>query len=169
MKKLIVAISAITVAVAANATAIAWNSGTVTDINKQTIGSKTADAGWSAAVTFWDATGANVISTVNTVDNTAAMSKFGLTTGDDFASMTSYMGQLVITDASGNSITSEKALFTTDGALTYQLNFGSGNGFPGQKSQIDYTKGWSGNVPEPTSGLLVLLGFAGLALRRRRA
>ena len=29
--------------------------------------------------------------------------------------------------------------------------------------------GWYGAVPEPTSGLLMLLGMAGLALRRRRA
>ena len=28
---------------------------------------------------------------------------------------------------------------------------------------------WNGDVPEPTSGLLMLLGVAGLALRRRRA
>jgi len=31
------------------------------------------------------------------------------------------------------------------------------------------TDGWVASVPEPTSGLLMLLGFAGLALRRRRA
>lgn len=31
------------------------------------------------------------------------------------------------------------------------------------------TAGWYGAVPEPTSGLLMLLGMAGLALRRRRA
>ena len=29
--------------------------------------------------------------------------------------------------------------------------------------------GWYGAVPEPTSGLLLLLGVASLALRRRRA
>ena len=39
---------------------------------------------------------------------------------------------------------------------------------------MDMTKGyssagWYGAVPEPTSGLLMLLGMAGLALRRRRA
>lgn len=31
------------------------------------------------------------------------------------------------------------------------------------------TPGWYQTVPEPTSGLLMLLGMAGLALRRRRA
>ena len=31
------------------------------------------------------------------------------------------------------------------------------------------TGGWYNTVPEPTSGLLMLLGVAGLALRRRRA
>ena len=30
-------------------------------------------------------------------------------------------------------------------------------------------KSFSGDVPEPTSGLLIMLGMAGLALRRRRA
>ena len=31
------------------------------------------------------------------------------------------------------------------------------------------TDGWVASVPEPTSGLLMLVGLAGLALRRRRA
>ena len=42
------------------------------------------------------------------------------------------------------------------------------------KTMLDKTAGysaagWYGAVPEPTSGLLMLLGMAGLALRRRRA
>lgn len=170
MKKIMIGFATIAIAVVANATAIQWSSGAVSDINKQKIGTVAADAGWLASVSFWDASGENLISTSGLTKNTSGMSSFSSTTGNDFATMTTYMAQLVVTDKAGNSITSEKASFTTTGATTYALNFGTGNGFPDSKSQIDYSSGWmSADVPEPTSGLLMLLGFAGLALRRRRA
>ena len=47
----------------------------------------------------------------------------------------------------------------------------SGVTFADKMADSDYGEGWyaSSSVPEPTSGLLLLLGVAGLALRRRRA
>ena len=53
------------------------------------------------------------------------------------------------------------------GASTAQIAFASGN----VSSTLSQASNWKsyGAVPEPTSGLLMLLGMAGLALRRRRA
>lgn len=58
-------------------------------------------------------------------------------------------------------------------SATTMLQF-KGLSTPSQAAAMDATAGFSGagwyqTVPEPTSGLLMLLGMAGLALRRRRA
>ena len=51
--------------------------------------------------------------------------------------------------------------FKDEASTPDDYQFGSGSGF--------YIGDKVSNVPEPTSGLLLLLGVAGLALRRRRA
>lgn len=168
MKKVILALAIAATAVCAQAAAVKWDSGTVKDMSGANIGTKAATAGWVASVTFWDETGKDVIATTGLSDNTASMSKFNATTGSDFATSTSYMAQLVITDDKGNTVTSDKALFTTDSSATFQLNFGTGNGFATSGAKINYASGWVA-APEPTSGLLLLLGMAGLALKRKRA
>ena len=61
----------------------------------------------------------------------------------------------------------------TDGtALTFDLDFQSGD-LENVFGKADFTSGgWynaAADVPEPTSGLLLLLGVAGLALKRKRA
>ena len=58
-------------------------------------------------------------------------------------------------------------LTKTVGSSTGTVSFTAGS----QASFLNNTANWKsyGAVPEPTSGLLMLLGMAGLALRRRRA
>ena len=72
-----------------------------------------------------------------------------------------------ITDSSNYYLTSEQSLATLAGAYTASVAFGN-QSTPSQAAGA--WKSVSGSaIPEPTSGLLMLVGLAGLALRRRRA
>lgn len=64
--------------------------------------------------------------------------------------------------------------FIAGGGATKDASFTSATGMKmlGWGDQTNYTQGegkWTALVPEPTSGLLLLLGMAGLALRRKAA
>ena len=166
MKKIIIAIVAIAIATIAEAASVTWSATSVKDITGTAIGAKAESAGWVAVCTLYATDGITVIG--SSTDKTAAMSKFdGTITGT--ATGTSYLAQLVITDDKGNTITSEMAQFTTDSAAEYgPINFTTGSKFATTTAKIDYAGGWVA-APEPTSGLLLLLGVAGLALKRKRA
>ena len=59
---------------------------------------------------------------------------------------------------------SNKATADVDASLDTEIKFGS------QAANSKLASNWTAiGVPEPTSGLLMLVGLAGLALRRRRA
>ena len=179
MKKLIIAAFAVAVAVGAQASSVDWKATSVWGIDGKNIGTKAADAGWTAVVSFWawDATAkeglGDWVFAGTSSDNTSAMSTFG-ETWKGAANNTKYQAQLVITDDKGNTLTSEKAAFTTDETATYgAINFTDGTKFAEKTSKLpekgtSAPYGWVA-APEPTSGLLLLIGVGALALRRRRA
>jgi len=72
-----------------------------------------------------------------------------------------------ITDASKYYVTEVKSFNTFSGTETQQVKWGS-QSTPSQAAGA-WTSVSGSAVPEPTSGLLMLVGLAGLALRRRRA
>ena len=161
MRKLIISITIVALAIMSHGAAVSWKATSVKDIN----GNNAASAsGWSVTCTIFSADGGSVIGS-QTVTS-AKMSTFSCVI-DGTATGTSYLAQLVMTDASGNTITSEKAAFVTDSAAEYgPLNFSNGVGFSTETAKINYGSGWTA-APEPTSGLLLLLGVAGLALKRK--
>lgn len=100
------------------------------------------------------------VSTANAVAN----STLGLTDGSSYTGYLLIFDTATITDESKYYITNTKDFTALTGTSSAGVSFGT------QKNATQAAGGWTAvAVPEPTSGLLMLLGMAGLALRRRRA
>lgn len=167
MKKLLTTIAIVAVATITHAASVSWSATSVKDINGASAKNIAEEAGWTVVCTIYAADGSTVVG--SSTDKTSnAMSKFSGTI-DGTSNNTDYFAQLVMTDGAGNTITSEKAAFTTDTSAVYgEINFSNGSMFATSGAKINYTSGWVA-APEPTSGLLLLMGLAGLALKRKHA
>jgi len=107
------------------------------------------------------------------IGSTGAISVGATTSGLTVPNSATYTSFFVIFDNADASSAANYLTITTDQAanLTKSVNATLAAVTFAAANQADYANNaanWSA-VPEPTSGLLMLLGMAGLALRRRRA
>lgn len=182
MKKLMILAAAIATAVVANAAAITWGSGTIYLADSSKAG-KDAVTGYLFLIdaTTYSTLAAN---STGTALSDAVYAAYGSGLGTAAVSKaTTAKGIANITDPTtyANGDTAYAAILYIEGdnymgnVATYTLTSDMDVSVGGLSSLIGGIDGnpapaWSSAaVPEPTSGLLMLLGMADLALRRRRA
>ena len=161
MKKLLVLAAIIVAGVAANAASFKWTAANIYGANGTDKFSGTADM--YAYLATADASTAVKVASASIVSGVV---KNGTANGytfasDDLTSGTAYNFYFVIED-NGKAFTS--VVKTATGADVGDAGLAWGN----MATATQSASNWAA-VPEPTSGLLMLLGMAGLALRRRRA
>ena len=178
MKKLIIAAVAFAMGIAAQAANVNWNTGALYLPNPDgswstTKATDTTPGSWSIAVAFFDADGnafaAGGALTDNSISALNALN--GSATG--FENTKNYYMSAVLTYTTDEyewSKSFDKVAFTTKPTGATSANMQQNSVFASK--MIDTTKplGWTVTpVPEPTTALLMVLGVAGLALKRRRA
>ena len=188
MKKLIIAAFAVAFAAATQAASVNWGSAVASpdDLSGNTPASEGMVAyliysssaldsiATSLSGTGIGATANNGATVVSTYTLTAANVNDAWTFQSEYivGNVNGYY-QMLVVDEANNKFAAVDQTFnvigvsdtTPPGEVLYNMDFGLGfDEFAGET-------GWTGivAVPKPTSGLLMLVGLAGLALRRRRA
>lgn len=181
MKKLIIAVCAIAFAVISQAANLDWGAyGALND--------GAADTDWYSGgqayliyVTNADTfavgvdggalsiTGGSIVQSVDVVDGEAASFIDGGNIGGGLADGTTYKFAVLFTTegVSGTDLPASGlyGLNDNDGSL-YSVTWNKDTG--GSFANVDYYAAVTEPIPEPTSGLMLLLGVAGLALRRKQ-
>ena len=174
MKKIMIMLSAVAMAACVQAAAVSWATGSLYAPMADGSFSSTRLSGtwgtYEVVVNFYadnaGTMGAALTGITGNTDTTASLGNFTAVTSDSFTADTAYWAQVLVTatdktDGKVYTMTSEAVKFTAPPTGNASLNFTNASAMPSAWSTAD--------VPEPTSGLLLLLGVAGLALKRKRA
>jgi hypothetical protein len=174
MKKLIIAAAMVCAAAFAQAATVNWG---VSNVKNSSGAAPTA--GW-AVMAFYTEVGAGSDAIVSAIQSKSA-GALAFDTGSLAVSLSK--GKVSAKDANATGITDTSknydfyfvVLNDSDAtkATEYALVSAPNKAYSGMDAKFKAAGDFSGatwqSVPEPTSGLLMLLGIAGLALRRRRA
>ena len=173
MKKLMIVFATIALAVGVQAASVVWGTG---DMSSFGVGKQ--DTGYTAQIFFFtDAAGANDVTSNfgsgTQISSSKSDKSYGFSGTTAQTTSGTYYSQIVLTRKSdGQQLKSDIAQFSydADSLSNTTINFTSGNGISGGGSQWGGAAwgGGSGDIPEPTSGLLLLVGGAMLALRRKQ-
>ena len=180
MKKLIMA-AMLCVAITSQGASVSWSAGKIFNGSNSTTGVGTGTAylvlvsslAQSDAVSYF-AEGKTSTITGSAIGSSAISdSKVAYNTLKDVTAPTSASAFYYVVIVGDNMLVSTEATSSYDAVTTvHALEFASSKDYakalPTQAFAGYSGAGWY-NVPEPTSGLLLLLGVAGLALKRKRA
>ena len=175
MKKIMIAAVAAVAGIAANAASINWQVNVMQSSPSATVG-----AGWviqvyessvefdyakaaSGEITPW-ASGAS-IQAGTTFRATGTATQDNGTTKDYYMVV---FDNTSVSSAKNYLVSSPVTVTTSEGGASVNASFGSMSGSTLATNKF-YGQSWTAATPEPTSGLLLLLGMAGLALKRKRA
>ena len=151
MKKLIVLAALIVASVGANAATFKWNAANIY--------ASDGTSKYTGTVSLYAVGMTDALSTVTaSAAGAVALTEFS---SDAFTAGESYDFYFVIEDNGKQFTSATKNGVASDVGFT-QLSFGN------MATQTKNASNWAA-VPEPTSGLLLLLGVAGLTLKRKRA